>query len=430
MLYGGAAGGGKSIALLMSALQYSDVPGYHAIILRPSLPEFELPGGLLALSHEWLAGSNANWSGENRCWQFPGPGAAGTGGATLRFGYLDGIKDVPRYAGSSFSYLGFDELVRFAEPEYQRMFRVLRQPNPDTTLAAAPDGTTLADVPLRARATSNPGGGPGHTWVKARFVDSATRPADVAFVPSRLADNPHLDHADYIASLARLPNAERQRLLHGDWEIPDDGELFQRGWFDLIEIHQLPDDTRAVRFWDLAATEPSPANPDPDYTVGLRLDLHDRSGTYYVTDIIRVRKPPGAIEQLVADTANRDGKTVSIQIEEEPGAAGRAVTDRYKNHILRGYNVKSVRPTGAKDVRATLVAATAENGLLKIVRGRNTPEFLDELCAFPHAAHDDCVDALAGAHQALSARIQMPMRTYVPRGSFPTQHDRFTPSWH
>src|SRR5947209_9360444 len=111
-LFGGAAGGGKSIALLMAALQYADVPGYHALLLRPSLTEFELPGGLIELAHEWLANTKAEWSGETRSWRFPGPGRSGAGGATLRFGYLEGQKDVARYQGASFSFLGFDELTR------------------------------------------------------------------------------------------------------------------------------------------------------------------------------------------------------------------------------------------------------------------------------------------------------------------------------
>src|SRR3989442_15661223 len=94
VLFGGAAGGGKSIALLMAALQYADVPGYHALLLRPSLTEFELPGGLIELAHEWLAHTKAEWSGETRSWRFPGIGRRGAGGAALRFGYLDALKDV------------------------------------------------------------------------------------------------------------------------------------------------------------------------------------------------------------------------------------------------------------------------------------------------------------------------------------------------
>jgi predicted phage terminase large subunit-like protein len=191
--------------------------------------------------------------------------------------------------------------------------------------------------------------------------------------------------------------------------------FFQRAWFHQIDRSELPATTHSVRFWDLAATEPSAASPDPDYTAGVRLDLDERTGSFYLSDLVRVRIPPGAVEQLVAATAKRDGKGVRIIIEQEPGAAGSTVIDRYKGHVLRGYNVRGVRATGAKAVRAS-VAAAAENGLITIVRGRNTNDFLDEICAFPHAAHDDCVDALAGAHQALS---HTPRRVsfHVPRGN-------------
>src|SRR5438045_6044215 len=74
VFFGGAAGGGKTVALLMDALQYSDVPGYDALLLRPSLSELQLPGGLIDLSHDWLAGGRASWSGESKSWRFPGPG--------------------------------------------------------------------------------------------------------------------------------------------------------------------------------------------------------------------------------------------------------------------------------------------------------------------------------------------------------------------
>jgi len=419
VFFGGAAGGGKSLALLMSALQYSDVPGYAALLLRPTLSELQLAGGLIELSHEWLAATRASWSADTRTWRFPGPGQkANSGGASLSFGYLANGDDLGRYAGTSFSYLGFDELTRFEESHYRRMFRVLRQPSGVRDKAAAPDGTRLPDVPARVRAASNPGG-PGHAWVKARFVDPLTRNSGARFLPSRLADNPHLDQADYAARLAELPLAERERLLHGDWEIPDEGGLFQRGWFEVIEAHQLPERTRSVRFWDLAGTEPSSANRDPDYTVGLRLELHVGSGTFYVTDIVRERKAPGAIERLVADTAARDGRAVTIGIEQEPGAAGKALVERYKRQLLRGYSVYGKHVTGAKDVRAQPVAAAAENGLVKIVRGRHVDEFLDELTAFPCGAHDDCVDALSGAHDLLTAQSRGHISTHVPRGRIP-----------
>lgn len=138
------------------------------------------------------------------------PDRAGGGGATLGFGYLADLNDVARYAGTSYSFLGLDELARFSEPQYRRMFRVLRQPSQSerSRLAAARDGTTLADVPVRVRSTSTPGG-PGHGWVKSRFVDPATRHQGTIFLPARLADNPFLDRDAYLRSLAQLPASER-----------------------------------------------------------------------------------------------------------------------------------------------------------------------------------------------------------------------------
>jgi predicted phage terminase large subunit-like protein len=416
VFYGGAAAGGKTVSLLMAAHQYADVPGYHALLLRPSLTELQLPGGLIDLSHAWLGTvKEATWIGELKQWRFAGRGRSGAGGASVGFGYLDSPTDVARYAGTSYSFLAFDELGRFSEDQYRNMLRVLRQPGEDgRAFPAAKDGTRLPDIPLRVRSASNPGG-PNHQWVKNRFVDSITREPGVIYVPARLVDNPFVDQDQYRATLAHLPRAQRERLLYGDWEIPDDGELFQRDWFPIIDRRSLPTKTRAVRSWDLAATEPGPSNRDPDYAVGLRLDL-DEDGTFYITDLIRVRKAPGAVEQLVAHTASLDGHAVRIRIEQEPGAAGVSVRDRYVRHLLRGFSVTAVRSTGSKEVRARNVAAAAENGLVKIVAAPNTNELLDELTAFPNGSHDDIVDALAGGHETISRRTGGTMTVRVPRG--------------
>jgi hypothetical protein len=94
-------------------------------------------------SEKLLAGagfSAASWSGESKSCRFPGPGRrSGADGASLGFGYLANIDDLARYAGSSFSYLGFDELTRIPEQLYLRMFRVLRQPS-RATVSQQPTG--------------------------------------------------------------------------------------------------------------------------------------------------------------------------------------------------------------------------------------------------------------------------------------------------
>lgn len=420
VLYGGAAGGGKSVALLIAALQYIDVPGYHALLLRPSLAEFHLPGGLIELAADWLAGSKAVWSGEHHRWTFPGHGRSGNGGATLSFGYLDNANDVLRYSGISASFLGFDELTRFSENAYLRTFRALRQPTAgNRDHAAAPDGTTLHDVPVRIRATSNPGG-PGHSWVKNRFVRPDTRPAGASYLPSRLTDNKHLDAAAYMERLAELPPAERQRLQHGDWDIDEEGELFTRDSLRIVEASQVNPAVKRVRYWDIAATVPSAKNRDPDYTVGLLLE-RDEDRIYTIRHIVRGRWAPADVERIVAQTAREDGRTTPIKIEQEGGSSGKLILDHFKRTVLDGYTATSGLPGKAeKAIRARPVAATAANGYLQIVPGPHLRDFLDELTLFPNSNHDDCVDALAGAHTYLSKANTGHATVHVATGRIPT----------
>lgn len=194
--YGGAAGGGKSDALLAGALQYTDRAGYAALILRRSYTDLALPGAAMARSKEWLHGK-AKWRDRDKTWLFPS-------GATLTFGYLEQEADVYRYQSSEFQFIGFDELTQFSEWQYLYLFSRLRR-------------TVDVDAPLRMRSASNPGG-IGHIWVKGRFIEAGTREAGAVFIPARLRDNPGLAADEYVASLEHLPDVLRQQLLDGDWD--------------------------------------------------------------------------------------------------------------------------------------------------------------------------------------------------------------------
>ena len=186
--------------------------------------------------------------------------------ATLSFGYLQTSTDKFRYGSSEFQYIAFDELTEFAEDDYRFLFSRLRS-------------TRQLGVPLRMRSASNPGG-PGHAWVKARFIpDSAsgerklpetalpvderdevcassdveahdpggfrelTLPArrvfyknGIAFVPATLADNPALNADEYRRSLSHLPTIVRERLERGDWSIREDG-LLRHEWLRYFVAH-------------------------------------------------------------------------------------------------------------------------------------------------------------------------------------------------
>jgi hypothetical protein len=213
--YGGAAGGGKSESLLMAGLEHVETPNYAALILRRTFQDLAKPGALLDRAHAWLGGTAARWNEQRKQWRFPS-------GAVLAFGYLENDTDVHQYQSAEYQFIGFDELTQFTERQYTYLFSRLRR-------------LENSDVPLRMRSASNPGG-IGAEWVQARFVPDDWTPdqaaelrvvekASRAFVPARLADNPHLDRASYAQSLANLDEVTRAQLLHGDWQIRRRGNI-------------------------------------------------------------------------------------------------------------------------------------------------------------------------------------------------------------
>lgn len=409
-LYGGAAGGGKSSALLAAALQYVDVPGYSALLLRRTFRDLNQPDALIARSKEWLTATDATWNANDSRWTFPS-------GASLTFGYLDHEDDKLQYQGAAFQFVGFDELTQFSETQYTYLFSRCRRPKmpADATAEQRRMREGLSKVPLRVRAASNPGG-PGHEWVKARFgiyreegdertaplvCHRADWPAGRIFIPARLQDNPHLDQDSYIENLDELDHHTRAQLLDGDWDDRPPGDLFRREWFEIVD--RAAEGCRWVRFWDLAATEPTDSNPDPDWTVGLRLGSHP-NGDFYVEHIERLRGRPATVETAIVEASDRDGMGTTVWIEQEPGSSGKNTIDHYERTVLTARAVKGLRSTGSKAERARVVSAKAEKGRIKLIRSKWNLPFLDELEAFTETdehAHDDQVDALTGGYIAL-----------------------------
>jgi predicted phage terminase large subunit-like protein len=374
-LFGGAAGGGKSSALLMAALQFVQDSSYNALLLRRSFADLEKPDSLIPRSHDFLAGTDAVWRGSTRSWRFPS-------GATLSFGYLDNEADVYQYQSAAFQFIGFDELTQFTEFQYRYLFSRLRQP--------ANQG-----VPLRVRAATNPGG-VGHQWVKERFILGDD--PDRVFIPSKLDDNPHLDTGSYRQSLSQLDQVTRRQLEHGDWDASA-GTLFKRHWFSLVDI--APAQAQVVRYWDLAAT-PKRADNDPDWTAGA-LVSRTPDGLYTVLDVKRVRASPREVEQLVRATAEQDGRAVPVYMEQEPGSSGVHVIDHYQRYVLDGWYFRPVKSDSNKTIRAQPLSAAAEAGNVRFLRGHWCGDVLSEFEVFPNGSHDDAVDAISGAHLCLSA---------------------------
>lgn len=467
VFYGGAAGGGKSDAGLMGSLQYADVPGYSALIIRRTYADLSLPGAIMERAGQWLAGTDARKRDGGKLWEFPT--ADPRRPATLQFGYAQTHADVYRYQGAEFQSIFVDELTHFEERTYRYLFSRLRGPAlpcsecghqtsqpagqqrqhdeghdhcacghehrpgvecdararsgglcgcadyrpvgcpcvtpiPDREardelgaplLTAAPDGTTLADVPLRMRAGSNPGG-VGHEWVRARFIAPETRKREAVFVPAKLEDNPSLDRKAYRAGLSHLTLVEQQRLEDGDWNVADDGDLFERSWFRIVD--EAPAACRWVRFWDFAGTL-AKKGKDPDWTVGTLVGLHD--GVWYVADVQRFRESPLDVERRLLQTAALDGRKVMVRWEEEGGSSGKTVTANYRR-LMPGFDADGVKPSLSKEERAAPVAKAAQVGNVVLLSAPWNRLFLDEFSGFPNLLHDDQVDSLSGAFDALA----------------------------
>lgn len=298
-LYGGAAGGGKSDALLMAALQYVDVPQYAAILFRKTYQDLKLPGSLIPRSHEWLASTDARWNENDHEWRFPS-------GATLSFGYMQTDEDRHRYQSAEFQFIGWDEGTHFTRLQYTYMFSRLRKPEDERN--------PLAHVPLRMRMATNPGGR-GHLWVKERFLEKTDEPPEDptqrVFIPSTVWDNPHINQEAYVYSLEQLDEATRAQLLDGDWDAREPGE-----W--MIPDHQWIEAAVALgdEIWRMGLAKPNNSELGIDWgenTQGYIIwELPDGGVFIPPCEVVGRNEDPIAVSQRMFETCERLGLHISV----------------------------------------------------------------------------------------------------------------------
>ena len=212
VLYGGAAGGGKSYAMLIDPLRFAHRAAHRALILRRSMPELR---ELIDKSRELYpkAFPGCKYKEVEKLWNFPS-------GAKVEFGFLERDADVYRYQGQAYSWIGFDEITHLpTEFGWNYLASRLRTTDPEIT--------------PYMRCTANPGG-VGATWVKKRYVDphppneSFTGEDNLTrkFIPARLDDNPYLaEDGRYEEMLKALPPTQRKQLLEGNWDV-NEGAAF------------------------------------------------------------------------------------------------------------------------------------------------------------------------------------------------------------
>ena len=350
-LYGGSAGSGKSSTLLMAALAYVHVPGYAALLLRRTYKDLSLPGALMDRSHAWLRGTNARWRDTDKQWVFPS-------GATLTFGYMDSVNDKYRYQGMEVQFVGIDELTAWSEDQYTYLLSRIRR-------------LQGANIPLRMRAASNPGG-VGHRWVKARFVDPDSR-ADRVFVPALMDDNPSLDRESYVNALEQLDSITRAQLLHGQWVTDAGGLIYPMT--DANRVASLPDGAWLYALGvDIGA---SMTKPTTAFTV---VAFSERSrDVYEVESSAHPCGSPGDIAALISDYAARYPLIDQVC---DPGGMGvgyiREFVQRYQLPVTAP---SDHRPPGTPPITKLayrrFMRGDIEAGRLKTIVSANRP-LLDE----------------------------------------------------
>lgn len=253
-LYGGAAGGMKTETLLAAALQYSDIPGYSAILFRRRLQEHKKPNCLIPRAKKWLspwlATKEATWDGSEHKFVFKTKNFDGTEGepSTLSFGYCYNVDTELQYQGAEYQFIGWDEGTQVNPDDYLYLFSRLRKVacpihktkmvwdeelNMDVASPVYVDGCLLCDqrsaIPLRVRTATNPGNR-AHAFFKERFrieKDASTgkflgKNLERPYLPAYVQDNPHIDGKSYVQSLLELDPVRGRQLLDGDWDASPD----------------------------------------------------------------------------------------------------------------------------------------------------------------------------------------------------------------
>jgi len=422
-IYGGAAGGGKTFALLIECLRHCDNPDFNAVVFRRQANQITNAGGLWDTAINMYAALGATFKNN------PSPQVTFKSGAKVNFNHLQLDRDVYSWQGSQIALIAFDELTHFTENQFVYMLSRNR---------------SLCGVKPYIRATTNPD---ADSWVAGflswwidqetgypipersgviRYfyrLDGAFLWADsvdelveeygadpklcksVTFIASSIYDNKILLEAnpEYLANLNGLDIVEKERLLKGNWKIrPSAGLYFKRENARIVKT--IPGKISAVcRSWDLAATEITSENKNPDRTAGV-LMARLKTGEFIVLDVIRRAANAADVRRLIVQTAKIDRDQYgmhTITLPQDPGQAGK---DQAANYVkaLAGYKVKTSPVTGSKVVRAVPFSAQWQGGNVLLLEGAWNRDYLQELEGFPDALHDDMVDASADAFKEVA----------------------------
>lgn len=426
-IYGGAAGGGKTWALLLEPLRHVSNGRFLAAIFRRTFPQITMPGGMWDESNALYPLLGAQPNQNELEWNFPS-------GARVKFAHLQREDDKRKYDGAQIALLAFDQLESFSEGAFFYLLsrnrstcgvrpyvRATCNPLAECWLAKFLewwiDPESGYPIPERSgairwmtRRAETLIWGDSEEEVRQQYAEA--QPKSVTFIPAKLEDNRILMERDpgYLANLLALPYVEQERLLGGNWKImPEAGNVFNRAWFEIVDA--VPAGGVECRFWDLAATEKELNKPDPDFTAGIRIRVIN--GMWFVTDCYAEQLPPARVETTMFNVALQDiaalsdGTRYMVRWEIEPGSAGKREAQRLTG-MLAGIDAQGISSQRDKLSRAKALAAQALAGNVKLLRGAWNEAWLNHMHGQPDLPHDDIMDASAGAFNALTSSAPAP----------------------
>jgi predicted phage terminase large subunit-like protein len=436
LLCGGGAGGGKSHTCLTKALKYINDPSARVMIVRRSYPMLKLSGGLVDESKAIYSHFGGVLGIQALTWKFPN-------GATIQFAAIpDNLGD---WQGLQSTNILVDEAAEFTQEEILFLMSRLRgakyKGHLNMTMTCNPDRSSflyewvkysldeLTGIPKigteeMIRYFVNLGGkvhwasSPEELFEKhgaGMEMGVNFLPLSFRFIPLTVYDNPILlkNNPSYLANLLSQPRVNQLRFLHGSWTARAEGAgFFNRDWVEIVDYPPNNPMSR-VRAWDLAASLPSEATPNPDWTAGVKMS-RDKFGTYYIEDVSRFRKLTDSVLKEIIETAHGDGTNdTRVVIPKDPGSGGKTANSFFIRTLAEnGIGARSVTVSGhsGKIQRFLPFCSLAESGNVKLVRGDWNDDYLTELEHFTGDRNrkDDQVDATSDAFNDLSKQLQMP----------------------
>jgi predicted phage terminase large subunit-like protein len=431
--YGGAAGAGKSHCLLGSFLKFCHHPRTRGVIFRKTTKQISNPGGLFDSAVNLFKKVDPKLKIRNRELEL-----IFSSGATLKFAYLDTPADKYNFQGAELTFIGFDEIQQLSEDNVIYMLSRLRSTTVDYKKQVVATGNPDYDsfirhwvefaldergIPIRkeiypTRYFVQIEGGRLHWADKREELEEIYGTSDSAgilsfkFIPGTIFDNPPLMKADptYVSKLKALPRVEMERLLLGSWYARQEAAgLFKREWVEMVPYANARAGKR-IRAWDFAFTKPSEQNNNPDWTRGTLISK-DKDNIYTVEDVVSIRDRVHAVEQLVFQTALRDGQDVVISIPLDPAAAaGAYAKDLQRKLAEMGFSVKLSKPVKSKIIRFAPFSSAAQAGFVKVVIADWNKAFFEELEIFDGSRKnkDDMVDTCSDAFLHLNKDLSIP----------------------